>query len=70
VIAEYISDYLSHKCNILSAPALKYGVGLPRDLYFPGSTTMKFEDLKDTVSSIIEGWQLQGKGLLKSTPHR
>ncbi len=60
LIAEYISDYLSEKTKILVAPTFNYGVGLPCDRFYPGSTSIQYKDLRNAISSLINWWELQG----------
>lgn len=60
LIAEYICNYLSEKTKMLVAPTLNYGVGLPCDRFYPGSSSIQYEDLRNTISSLISWWKLQG----------
>jgi creatinine amidohydrolase len=60
IVAEYISKYLSQKTGILIAPTYNYGVGLPCDKLYAGTSSIKYKDLNNTVSSIISWWKLQG----------
>ncbi len=60
LISEYISSYLSESTEILVAPTINYGVGLPCDRFYPGSSSIQYENLKDTLSSLISWWKLQG----------
>ncbi len=60
LISEYICNYLSEKTKILTAPTINYGVGLPCDRFFPGTSSLQYEDLRGTVSSLINWWKLQG----------
>lgn len=60
LISEYISNYLSEMTNILVSPSVNYGIGLPCDRYYPGTSSVQYEDLKNYVSSIVKWWRLQG----------
>ncbi len=60
LMSEYISNYLSEITNILVAPSINYGIGLPCDKYFSGTSSIQYEDLKNSVSSLIKWWRLQG----------
>lgn len=60
LVAEYISKYLSEETRILIAPTYNYGVGLPCDKLYSGSTSIKYEDLNNTIYSIITWWLIQG----------
>ena len=46
VVAEYIANFLSRETGLLVAPTLHYGVGLPCDRVFPGSTSNHLEGRK------------------------
>ncbi|MFH1851320.1 MAG: creatininase family protein [Candidatus Neomarinimicrobiota bacterium] len=60
IIAEYIADYLSRKTGILIAPTVNYGVGLPCDKIYAGTTSIEYEDLNNTLTAIIDWWKFQG----------
>jgi creatinine amidohydrolase len=60
LVAEYIAVFLSEQTGILIAPTLHYGVGLPCDRFYPGSSSISYEDLNHTISSLINWWKLQG----------
>jgi len=60
LVAEYICDYLSDKTGILIAPTINYGIGLPCDKHYPGSTSISYEDLRNVLSVLISWWKLQG----------
>ncbi|MFQ5751428.1 MAG: creatininase family protein [bacterium] len=44
LVAEYIACYLSTETGILIEPTLHYGVGLPCDKFYAGSSSIQFED--------------------------
>lgn len=60
LISEYMSNYLSGRTHILVAPTINYGVGLPCDRYYSGTSSIQYEDLKNSISSLIQWWRLQG----------
>ena len=60
LISEYISGYLSEMTEILVAPTLNYGVGLPCDRIYPGSSSIQYENLKGVLLSLIDWWRSQG----------
>ena len=60
LFAEYICDYLSQKTGILVAPAINYGIGLPCDSCYAGSTSIAYNDLKNTINSLVIWWKRQG----------
>jgi len=60
LVAEYIANYLSEKNKLLIAPTINYGVGLPCDRFYPGSSSIQYEDLRNVISSLISWWKLQG----------
>jgi creatinine amidohydrolase len=60
LVAEYIANYLSEKNKILIAPTINYGVGLPCDRFYSGSSSIQYEDLRNVISSLISWWKLQG----------
>ena len=60
LISEYISDYLSERTGILVAPTINYGVGLPCDKIYTGSNSIQYENLKETISSLVDWWKSQG----------
>ncbi len=53
VVAEYMANYLSAQTGILVAPTFPYGVGLPCDKIYPGSSSIRAEELKNTLSSVL-----------------
>jgi len=60
LVAEYIANYLSEKTKVLVAPTFNYGVGLPCDRFYPGSSSIQYEDLRNAISALIRWWKLQG----------
>lgn len=58
--AQYICGYLSQKTGMLVAPAINYGVGLPCDSCYAGSTSIGYNNLKNTVISLVDWWRRQG----------
>jgi creatinine amidohydrolase len=60
LVAEYISNYLSEETKTLVAPTFNYGVGLPCDRFYPGSSSIQYEDLRSMISSLLDWWRLQG----------
>jgi len=60
LVAEYIAAFLSQQTGILIAPTFHFGVGLPCDRFYPGSSSISYEDLNHTISSLITWWKLQG----------
>jgi creatinine amidohydrolase len=59
-IAEYFADILSEKTGAIVAPTLNYGVNLPCDIHFAGTTSISAEILRETILSIINWWEQQG----------
>lgn len=60
LVAEYISDYLSDVMEVLVAPNVNYGVNLPCDRFYSGTTTVSEGVLKSYVSALLDWWELQG----------
>lgn len=60
LVAEYICNYLSEKTGMLIAPTINYGVGLPCDKHYPGSTSISYENLRNTLAALISWWKMQG----------
>ncbi|MBA7551036.1 Creatinine amidohydrolase [subsurface metagenome] len=60
LIAERIADFLSEETGIIIAPTVNYGVNLPCDRYYPGTSSLTEPILQKLLSSIIEWWKLQG----------
>ncbi|GAK51811.1 creatininase [Candidatus Moduliflexus flocculans] len=60
LVVEFLADYLSQETGLLVAPTVAYGVGLPCDRVYPGSSSILYEDLRNAISSLICWWKLQG----------
>jgi creatinine amidohydrolase len=60
LLAEYIANYLSTQTDVAVAPILNYGINLPCDKYLAGTTSLKADDLKKSIKSLIEWWEFQG----------
>ena len=60
IVSEWFADYLSSETGMLVAPSLNYGVGLPCDRYYTGSSSISYRDLKNTMSSLVSRWKTQG----------
>ncbi len=59
LLSEYIAQFLSQQTGILIAPTLHYGIGLPCDKLYSGTSSIEYEDLNHTMSSLIGWWKLQ-----------
>lgn len=60
IVTEYIADYLSDETGIIVAPTVNYGVNLPCDRFYAGTSSLSEPTLRDTLVSIIGGWEIQG----------
>jgi len=60
LVAEYIAAFLSEQTGILIAQTFHYGVGFPCDRFFSGSSSISYENLNRTITSLINWWKLQG----------
>lgn len=58
--AEYLAEELSKATGCLIAPTINYGVNLPCDRAFAGTTSISKETLRRLVTEIIDWWQSQG----------
>lgn len=58
--AEYLAEELSKATGCLVAPTINYGVNLPCDKSFAGTTSISKETLRRLVTEIIDWWQSQG----------
>ena len=60
VVTEYIADYLSGETGVAVAPTIQYGVNLPCDRFYAGTSSLSQATLRETLLSIVEWWELQG----------
>lgn len=60
LITERIAYFLSEETGIIIAPTINYGINLPCDRYYSGTTSLTEPILQKLLSSIIEWWKLQG----------
>ena len=60
IVAERISCFLSEETRIIVAPTINYGINLPCDRYYPGTSSLTLTVLQKLLSSIIKWWKLQG----------
>jgi len=60
LLAEYVAHQLSELTGILVAPAINYGVNLPADRNFAGTTSLSEGTLKQLLTEIIDWWRQQG----------
>ena len=60
ILAEYFCEFLSKEKNILVAPTINYGVNLPCDKIFPGTTSVNKSVLKGYFFSLTKWWKSQG----------
>lgn len=68
--AEYVAERVSERTGVLIAPTLNYGVGLPCDHVFPGSTSVRAVSLRGIVSALARWWTRQGfRHILVLTAH-
>lgn len=58
--AEYFANVLSGITNSLIAPTINYGVNLPCDRTFAGTTSVSETTLRNTLLELIDCWRLQG----------
>ncbi|WP_369124593.1 creatininase family protein [Lachnoclostridium sp.] len=52
--AEYFAEELSEATGCLVAPTINYGVNLPCDISFTGTTSISKDTLKKIITEIIE----------------
>lgn len=58
--AEYFAEELSKATGCLVAPTVNYGVNLPCDRSFTGTTTVSEATLHNLMAEIIDWWRNQG----------
>ncbi|MCU0612616.1 MAG: creatininase family protein [Candidatus Eisenbacteria bacterium] len=58
--AEHVAHRVAEETGFLVAPTLNYGIGLPCDRVFPGSTSLTASDLQGSLRSIVRWWTAQG----------
>ncbi|ABX43588.1 creatininase family protein [Lachnoclostridium phytofermentans] len=58
--AEYFAEELSNATGCLVAPTINYGVNLPCDISFTGTTTISKDTLKNIITEIVDWWKKQG----------
>ena len=70
IIAEYFSDYISYKFQILVAPTFSYGINLPCDKNFSGTVSLHEDTFSAVLKNLIEEFRNQGfKKFLFITAH-
>ncbi|MDL2220457.1 creatininase family protein [Eubacteriales bacterium OttesenSCG-928-N14] len=57
---EFFADILSQRTGDLIAPTINYGINLPCDKLFSGTTSITSETLQNTILSITDWWRSQG----------
>lgn len=60
ICTEYFAEELSKATGCLVAPTINYGVNLPCDRSFAGTTSVSKQTLRNMVKEIIDWWQSQG----------
>jgi creatinine amidohydrolase len=60
VVTEYVADYLSGETGVAVAATIQYGVNLPCDRFYAGTSSLSEATLRETLLSIVEWWELQG----------
>jgi creatinine amidohydrolase len=58
--AEYFAEELSKATGCLVAPTINYGVNLPCDRSFTGTTSISKDILRKMITEIIDWWRHQG----------
>ncbi|HWT73351.1 MAG TPA: creatininase family protein [Mobilitalea sp.] len=58
--AEYFAEELSRVTSCMVAPTINYGVNLPCDRSFTGTTSISADTLRNTISETISWWRYQG----------
>jgi creatinine amidohydrolase len=59
-VAEALADDLSRDFGVLRAPTFHYGVNLPGDDEYPGSSALRPKTLHRTLIELTAGWARQG----------
>jgi creatinine amidohydrolase len=60
LVTEHIADYLSGETGALVAPTINYGVNLPCDSCYAGTSSLAEADLRKVLLSLTEWWEGQG----------
>lgn len=60
LVAEHVADYLSGETGVLVAPTINYGVNLPCDSCYAGTSSVAEADLRKTLLSLVDWWEGQG----------
>lgn len=60
LIAEYMAEILSKELGIMIAPTVNYGINLPCDRYYSGTSSIDKEVLSKTIHQITDWGELQG----------
>jgi creatinine amidohydrolase len=58
--AEYFAEELSKATGCMVAPTINYGVNLPCDRSFTGTTSISKDTLRNSITEIIDWWRFQG----------
>lgn len=60
ILAEYFSNLIAEHCDFYIAPTINYGVNLPCDRMYTGTTTTQPTHLADLITSLLVWWSEQG----------
>lgn len=60
LIAEHMAKMLSEETGVLITPTVNYGVNSPEDHVLAGTTSISYDTLRSTISSITDWWSRQG----------
>ncbi|MBI4864991.1 MAG: creatininase family protein [Candidatus Riflebacteria bacterium] len=60
LVAEHVADWLSSETGILVAPTVSYGVNLPCDRLFWGTSSVTPEAFRTYVAEVLSWWRDQG----------
>ncbi len=70
-IAEQVARELSQEHGVLRAPAFPYGVGLPGNRPFAGTTTLRRKTFHRAINELLAGWEDDGfREFILITAHR